>query len=364
MTMNFFIVVLAGILAACSSANKMDAEALQDRQQQEYLRPIEEMVDNRQCDQVIKHVQAFRRAYPDTKYFQKSRILEGECLHELGQFKEAIKTFEEAEAATLDNNREMWADARYKSTFSYEALGDEETALSMLFGLEKSKAPLIEEIALAELPARIAALYFDQGHDKESREYLDKADRGLRLLMKEKGVENNRERFSQTLYHMGKVIAPQVTTQNFSRVMQAHQRSQNYLLRSMELNSPRWSQRAADDLIKSYRNYWNFIQTQWGTPEDTGKRIEALKSVHTMLSESMYRQPSEPENWTPSLKAYYSFANELEKEVSTRLYSSAAVSTLVEKTPSTQTPRTQKSPQPMPPKMKPQAPVASPDPNL
>src|SRR4051812_16840151 len=99
--MNFFIAVLiAFAVTACSSAGKRDAEAERDRAQQEFLRPIEEMVDNRQCEEVIKHVQAFRRSNPDTPYYQKSRMLEAQCLHELGQFKEAIKVFEEVEAAT------------------------------------------------------------------------------------------------------------------------------------------------------------------------------------------------------------------------------------------------------------------------
>ncbi len=355
---NFFFLglVLVGVLSACSSFEK-DAGAQADRTQQEYLRRIEASVEDRQCDQALHEIAAFRRSFPETPYFQTSRLLEGRCLYELARYKEAIELYEKVQTATLDNNTKLWAEARYQSSFAYEALGDTENALSILFGLEKSKAALPDDIAMAELPARVASLYFEQGRDKESSEYLDKAERGLRILMREKGIEDNRRRFAETLYHMGKVISPHMTTENFPRILQAHRRAQTYLIRAMELNAPGWSQRAADDLVKSYRNYWNFIQAQWGLPEETPERIEALKTVHTMLSESMYRQPSEPEMWNDSLKAYFSFAVQLEKEVSAGLFTARETTLMTEK-PIIKPPSKPRQ------QMKPQEDVVSPDPNM
>jgi tetratricopeptide (TPR) repeat protein len=303
----------------------------------------------------LDEIDSFRHKFPETSYYQTTRIMEARSQHGLGKYKDAIDLYEKIQASTLDKNQKLWAQARYESSFSFEELGDSVSTLAILFGLERVKAPLSEEVEMAELPARIAGIYFEQGRDKEAREYLDKADRGLKILISEKGIENNRRRFSEVMYRMGSVITPHITLENFPRVLKAHRNAQIYLIRAMELNVPTWSQRAADDLIATYRNYWHFIQTQWSGPEDRPVRVQAFKNLHTLISESIYRQPAEPAMWNDSLRAYFSFADQLEKEISANLFASGETTIMTEKTPATGIQTI-----PMPP----QPDIVSPDPNM
>lgn len=335
----FFILAL--FLCGCSSmpnrifsiAGEEEEQSIEAswRKQKVDLLSIQEMSDNERYQEAIEALGPYRKMYPNTPYYQASKLVEANAYRGLEQFQEALVLYEEIQAATFDLNNQLWAQARYESTFALEAVGEKIKALSILLGFEKGERYLDEDIMLAELPARVASLYLEEGREKEAQEYLSKSEKGLKYLADKKGVDSHRDWFAQTLYRMGSVITPNVTTENFSRVLQAQRKTQTYLIKAIELGAPVWSQRASETLIGKYRNYWNFIQATWGQPEDKTQRIYGYKALHTLISESLYRQPGEPELWNDSLRAYFSFANRLEQDLSTELYSPTETTLLTNK---------------------------------
>jgi hypothetical protein len=372
--MKKIFVLLALLVLACShhpmkmfslaGDDPYEQQELAWRKQKRELIDIDDLANNEKYDKALEDVIGFQSKYPGSPYFQASKLIEAKSLRGRGNYNEAIEVCQEIQTVTQGKNEELWALARYESTFSYEQIGDRVKALSILLGFEKEKPMLADEILYAEMPARIAALYAAEGRDKEAREYLAKSDRGLKDLIQKRGMAEHREWLAETLFKMGSVTPQHLEDANFEKVLQAHSKTQEYLIKAMELNVPIWSQRSADELIKDYRNYWNFIQTAYSDVEDKNKRNEGYKSMHALISESLYRQPSEPELWNQSLRTYYSFANSLEEELSNKLFTATETSLTSDKYPGelpTKLPPKKETPKP---KAKPQKSIKNTDPNM
>jgi tetratricopeptide (TPR) repeat protein len=319
------ILALVLLLSGCASLRdrynfSKEHESLEQTQQRE-LNSILELSEKGQNEKALQEIGAFHDRYKETPYYQASRLVEAKILYNMQDFAPALAIYEDIISLGPEKNPEIWAQARYESTFCNEATGEEFKALSILVGLEKSKAPLREEVALAELPARMASLYARLGREKETLDYLDKADRGLKFLVQKKGANPDKKWLAETLFRMGQVTRAPLSAGNFIQQVQSHRRSQIYLLKAMEQNVPLWSEKASDELIKEYREQWNFIQSHWNNFDEEKNKGDHLKDLHRLLSESMYKKPVEPELWNPYLKNYYAFATSLEKQVVAQLYS-------------------------------------------
>ncbi len=312
---NLFFIFLCGC-ATRPEQGELSKDALQQKQ----LVDIEKLSSAGEHVRALNEIQGFRQIHKETVYYQASRLVEAKTYYDMQDFSKALEIYEDILSLGPDKYPAMWARARYESTFVLEVLGEDLKAITTLVGLENS-AHLSEEVKFAERPARLAALYSRQGNEKEARAYLDRADRGLKYLMSRNNLNHDRVWLSETLYRMGKSNMSQLSEENIVQQVQSQRRLQVYLLRAIEQGVPLWSQKASEDLMQDYQAQWNFIQTHWNRDDERAAKLERLKDLHQLISENMYRKPTDPELSNPYLKNYFDFAIRLEKEISEMLFS-------------------------------------------
>ncbi len=315
----FTSIFLSLFFFACATPTPLTEQQLNQAEQKE-LSIIQGFSDSGEYGRALSEVLAFRMAHPGTIYYQASRLVEAKTYYEMQDFNKSLEIYEDILSLGPDKYPLIWATARYESTFVFEALGDDLKAITTLIGLENSPS-LDEEVRYAELPARLAALYSRQGNEKETTAYLDRADRGLKYLMSRNDLNQDRVWLAETLYRMGNLNINQLSEKNLSQQVQSHRRLQVYLLRAIEQGVPLWSQKASEDLMQDYQKSWSFIQTHWNKSEDRSVKVEKTKELHQLISEAMYRKPSEIKLTNQYLKNYYEFATQLEAQVSEALFS-------------------------------------------
>lgn len=321
--LSFFAVACATMKSQMYSLSDKNYDLKWNFQRQELLE-IDKLNHQKKSQDVLQKVASFRQKNRETPYYQASRLIEARAYYDMEQYQKALDVYEAILIETASQNEELWARARYESALCQEALGDPLKALALLLELERSSRDLPQEISMALLPVRIAALYMSMGRTAEAETFVERADLGVNFLMTELGTAGNKPVVSETLYRMGTIPFAPLTSSNFSNMMQVHMRSQVYLLRTMELDDPIWAARAHEDLVKIYKLDLDFINTEWKAPEDKASRIQGLKDLHRLITESFYRRPTEAALWTASLKEFFSFAEPMEKQVSRQLMGQSA----------------------------------------
>ncbi len=312
---NLFFIFLSG----CATRH-FKTELTKNQVEQKQLAAIEKLSSEGQYPRALNEIENFRQTHNESIYYQASRLVEAKTYYDMQDFNKSLEIYEDILSLGPEKYPSIWTRARYESTFVLEVLGDDLKAITTLVGLENSPN-LSEEVKFAERPARLAALYSRQGNEKEASTYLDKADRGLKYLMSRNDLSRDRVWLSETLYRMGKSNRTPLSEENIAQQLQSQRRLQVYLLRAIEQGVPLWSQKASEDLMQDYQTQWNFIQAHWNKEEDRPTKLERLKDLHQLISENMYRKPTEPNLSNPYLKNYYDFATRLEQEVSEILFS-------------------------------------------
>ncbi len=311
---NLFLIFLTG----CAT-HHFKAELTKDEIELKQLNAIEKLASAGEFPRALNDLQNFRETHKESVYYQASRLVEAKTYFEMQDYSKALEIYEDILSLGPDKHPSIWTRARYESTFVLEVLGEDLKAITTLVGLDNSQF-LSEEVKFAERPARLAALYSRQGNEKEATAYLDKADRGLKYLTSRNDLNHDRVWLSETLYRMGKSNRTTLSEENIARQVQSQRRLQVYLLRAIEQDVPLWSQKAAEDLIQDYQSHWNFIQSHWNQEEDRATKLERLKDLHQLVSENMYRKPTEPNPSNQYLKNYYDFATRFEEEISEILF--------------------------------------------
>ena len=321
---NVFLIFLGvlmteGLFMSCAT-HHYRAELTLEEVEVKQLDAIEKLSSAGEYARALHEVDEFRTSHKESIYYQASRLVEAKTYYEMQDFNKSLEIYEDILSLGPDKYPAIWARARYESTFIFEALGDDLKAITTLVGLENS-SHLLEEVKFAEAPARLAALYSRQGNDKEATAYLDRADRGLKYLLSRNDLNRDRSWLAETLYRMGKANMTQLSEENIAQQVQSQRRLQVYLLRAIEQGVPLWSQKASEDLMLDYQKQWSFVQTHWNQIEDRPVKLERMKDLHQLISENMYRKPSDQSLWNPYLKNYYDFAIRLEAELSETLFS-------------------------------------------
>ena len=321
---NVFLIFLGvltteGLFMSCAT-HHYRAELTLEEVEVKQLDAIEKLSSAGEYARALHEVDEFRTSHKESIYYQASRLVEAKTYYEMQDFNKSLEIYEDILSLGPDKYPAIWARARYESTFIFEALGDDLKAITTLVGLENS-SHLLEEVKFAEAPARLAALYSRQGNDKEATAYLDRADRGLKYLLSRNDLNRDRSWLAETLYRMGKANMTPLSEKNIAQQVQSQRRLQVYLLRAIEQGVPLWSQKASEDLMLDYQKQWSFVQTHWNQIEDRPVKLERMKDLHQLISENMYRKPSDQSLWNPYLKNYYDFAIRLEAELSETLFS-------------------------------------------
>ena len=208
----------------------------------------------------LEWLEEFLRKEPTSPWTQAASLNVGRALEGLGRWSEAAERYRKVVTATVDVAPKIQAMALYRLSFTYEALGDDQQTVVVLVDLMNRDKYLPEEIARAELPARLAGAYARVGNFEKAVAYYKLAENGVQRLKQANLSRTVPAWYARTLYFMGNMSLRKVSWQDFETAIRPLARSQVYLLQAAELSVEPWAERASRDLIATYRDLWSVIE--------------------------------------------------------------------------------------------------------
>ncbi len=205
------------------------------------------------------------QAEPTSPYTQVAVYNTGRALEGLGRWAEAEQKYRDVVRATARAPK-LQALALYRLSFCYEARNDDTRTVAALMDARTRVHHLPEEIAIAEMPARLAAAYARVGNIDEAMKYYAQGEVGISRLRNqayggEGGGRAVPEWLPRTLYHMGRMSLRTIAWGDFEDTLRPIERTQLYLLQAAELEAGAYSREAARELIRVYAEIWNVVST-------------------------------------------------------------------------------------------------------
>ncbi|KYG66550.1 hypothetical protein AZI86_05765 [Bdellovibrio bacteriovorus] len=256
------LVLSVGCAHFAERAKEANIEEVQRNAQAQDLHEAEDLLNKGRFEESEKAYVTFQTKYPQSTFYQASRLGLAQSFEGQGRFNEAVELNREIYLNTLRLQPEIAAKALYRSAFCYEAMGDDQKALAALLDAKNLGQHLPPEIALAEIPAKLSAIYARQDREKEALAYLNEAEKGLAKVMQERGSTLERSWLAQTYFQMGSISTNQLSRENFGSFAQGQMWVQSYLIKAMKLDDLTWSPRAQKKLIETYRSLFSLFESE------------------------------------------------------------------------------------------------------
>ena len=329
------------ILGACASMKKTANKALNALGIIEHIaeRPPPEAPDEfkealehlsqQRYQQALDLLDVFVRDEPTSAYTQAAQLNAGRALEGLGRWSEASERYRSVALACEGVAPKLQAMALYRLSFCHEARGDDQQTVAVLSDVSRRAAHLPPEVARAELPARLAASYARTGNFDKALEFYKAAEQGI-VRLKRDNVKKGSvpDWLPRTLYFMGTMSFRRANWEDFETALRPLARGQTYLLESAELGLAPWSDRAATDLMASYRDLWTIIETA-PVPEHSDPLISRrqvqnrqwqrsalmLESLEELRARSAPTQSTHAKPATAQARQVLAFVVDLEKKI-------------------------------------------------
>lgn len=328
----------------------------------------EKLLSERRFEEAKILYREFQGLHPNSFFFQAARLGEAQAQQNLGNYNEAAELCRQVNLATIQLQPEIAALAWYQMAFAYEALGEDHKAIAALLDAQKLADHLPPSVALAEIPARLAAAYGRQGNDREALESLDQAERGILKINADKSMQLKKDWLGKAYVQMGSISTNQVSAENFNDFVKGQKWVQVYLIKALRLNDANWSSQSQTKLLETYRDLYAVLVS-------TNSR-EIQKDMGGELIDLMDRaelyKPYADQKSNSYETAFFSYLSEVRKKTEDILYGAEPVMGLTHESEKlhsirrsgrvnneTLLPEKRKSSIPLPPKT-----VPSEDPNL
>ncbi len=286
-------------MTSCSTggrfSRKLDSPRFQD--QKSFVRIIEKDLKEHKYLDVEEGVESFIKNYPVSAYYPTVLLYWSYALIRTSRYSEAVEKIEKMMAASEGHNPLYVAEGYYLLGQCYEGLGKTSEAVSAFLDAELRQEHLLLEVRVAELPARLAAGYLRSGQYKEAQRYYQKAEKGL-IKVRRKIKDSNQ--LARIYYKMGSLGPIKIESKNFENNVRAFEKSQSYLLMSVELKGDYWSPRASDDLIGTYNKIWSAIESV---------KIDEKNEDQILARLNQQKRQREMASYVISLANYFEVAN-------------------------------------------------------
>lgn len=238
----------------------------------EYQEALEKLHELKYTE-ALAILEEYIRDVPTSPYTQAATLNMARALEGLERWSDAARAYRSVVVATESIAPRLQAMALYRLSFCYEAQSDDQQTAAVLVDVTSRARFLPEEIAQAELPARLAAAYARAGNFERALENYKLAESGI-LRLKRRMRETTRPPawLPQTLYFMGTMSLRRSTWSDFEPALRPLARAQGYLLEAAEMGESPWSDRAANDLIATYGDHWRVI-TSAPAPETSDPMV-------------------------------------------------------------------------------------------
>ncbi len=192
----------------------------------------------------------------------------------------AVKMYRRLVKSALQDQARIQAQALYRLSHAYECLGLDTKVVTSLIDVKKRVGLLPEEVAFAEVPARLASSYARMGNRKLADHYFKEAEDGIkRVVSIKKSKEQQQEIMSKTLYMMGFFDPKRFASKDWQEFVFNLEYIQKYLLKSAELDHPVWSARAAEKIVEAYDQVWPLVKDFDSQKNDDDEAISAREKI-------------------------------------------------------------------------------------
>lgn len=245
----FFGAFIIGLVTACSSPQKTSYQPSVDQRSMALLEEAMQDLENESYTSASYKLEKLVNKNPVTEFDLVILYNTGVAQEGLKNCDLAVKRYRSVARIAHNKFEKVGSLALYRLGFAYDCLGKAKSSLIAFLDARKKSRYLPEDVASAELPARLAAAYASLGRQKEALFYFNEASAGLkRLLSKSGGGPSDKKLAANTMYAMGKMSHSKHPL-TFVRMLAMQQ---PFLLQAIELQISPSSSKAEKELKEAY----------------------------------------------------------------------------------------------------------------
>jgi tetratricopeptide (TPR) repeat protein len=265
----------AGLLSGCQLFSaKSNSSELSDP----LPAPLQEAVQQLELGKWVRAqnlLEQFIVGNPTTRWQLLAQLKLGVAFENQDQFSQALKQYRGV-AEGSERWPELQAEAQFRKSFCYEALGDEVEVVAALNDAWRLRYNLSPHQRDAELPARLAAAYARAGNLAEAEKYFRLADAGF--VKAQASLEGERSAWmARTLYTMGHITTRAVTWDDFSSQIRAVPRAQIYLVRASFTKVAPYADMALKEIYDLYQRFVKVLDLELAVPR--GDSVEQVRDL-------------------------------------------------------------------------------------
>jgi len=193
-----------------------------------------------------------------------------------GSPKECLKTFSKIIDLRKTVQDSLFAYSLYQSGLCHEMLSEYDRAIAVYQDALRVKAVVNSELALLEIPSRLAISYERLGDPDTANNYYLMVKKYIENLKKDKKIfSSKREYYAETLFQMGtiannyqpmKIDGASKPSNDFSNYLKSISYAQEYLMLVLEIEIQPYAEYALKQMINNFQSSFDFIKK---TPLDS-----------------------------------------------------------------------------------------------
>lgn len=321
--MKIFLGLFLFLLSGCAHRGPSD-ENLAPTQE---ITQAEKTLASARYEDALKLFREFQTRHPQSVFFESARLGEAQSLVGVGRFNEATELYRDVYLKTQKDHPEIAGLALYYMSFAYEALGDDLKMVAALLDAKKRASHLPIEIALAQIPARLATVYARQGRDPEAFAYLNEAERGITKVIQSHGKDMGPDWLPKIYVEMGSASTNQLSVDNFEQFIGGQRIVQVYLLKALKQNNPNWSSQGQQRLQTTYRDLYTLLES---VKSDRQLQADLGGSFVDLMDQAELYKPLSDQKMNSYEQDFFSYLTEVRKKTEEILYGSGETMTLTE----------------------------------
>ena len=321
------------LMMSCSSKSHLEVRPTEPTQEEiTMINEAQAKLDNENFTEAGVMIDQFIVKYPRSLYSTSAQLGRARVMEAQGRPKEALDLYRQIIGMTKSLHPEIAAEAKFRSSFSYEILKDDVRALSTLKDAESFSESLPVETKGVEIPARRAQLLAKAGHMIQAQQEVDKADQAMKELLPVIEQKKGRIWIARLYYQLGMVRNSNATDENdLIQVMMALNVGQRYHLKAIDMNCEPWSEKSARYLTEKYSVLFELIKNpthEAGVDPivDQNRRneiqLKLAKEFIQLLENAESFKPYQNNIQSPLVKEFYNHISTLQNQTEKILYSS------------------------------------------
>ena len=275
------ILLISSFFTSCTSKKKkveIEQTYVEELSDTKFMANLEMLIEKEKYSEALLESQRYQEKKAPSKYSQEVNYYKARAAEGLKNWDVALVGYREVirNPITPDDIKNK---SLYRQSFVYEATNQDEKVVATLLDLKMRKGKVRDQIFLAEVPARLAAIYARIGNHRMADKYYAEAEAGIKELQAKSASADSRKWLARTLFFMGNMSMREFSEQDFEASLKPLEKAQGYLLNAIVLKDEVWSKKASDELYKIYKDLILAI-SKVQVPENADEEI-AQKEVQT-----------------------------------------------------------------------------------